>query len=35
MTGGPNPDTNDIRRMNELGLSINFDLYVGGNHFKE
>ncbi len=35
MIGGPNIDTDDIRRMNELGLSINFDLYVGGNSFKE
>lgn len=35
MIGGPNIDTDDIRRMNELGLSINFDLYVGGNGFKE
>jgi len=35
MIGGPNIDTIDIRRMNELGLSINFDLYVGGNKFKD
>jgi hypothetical protein len=35
MIGGPNIDKDDIRRMNELGLSINFDLYVGGNNFKE
>jgi hypothetical protein len=35
MIGGPNPDTTDIRRMNEPGLSINFDLYVGGNQFNE
>ena len=35
MIGGPHLDTSDIRRMNELGLSIDFDLYVGGNHFKE
>lgn len=35
MIGGHNIDTDDIRRMNELGLSINFDLYVGGNNFKE
>lgn len=35
MIGGPNIDKSDIRRMNELGLSINFDLYVGGKHFKE
>lgn len=35
MIGGPHLDTSDIKRMNELGLSIDFDLYVGGNHFKE
>jgi hypothetical protein len=35
MIGGPNIDTIDIKRMNEPGLSINFDLYVGGNNFKE
>jgi hypothetical protein len=35
MIGGPNIDRDDIRRMNELGLSINFDIYVGGNSFKE
>ncbi|RZJ98801.1 MAG: DUF4279 domain-containing protein, partial [Flavobacterium sp.] len=35
MIGGHNIDTDDTRRMNELGLSINFDLYVGGNNFKE
>ncbi len=35
MIGGPNIDTDDIRRMNDLGLSINFDLYVGGNSFKD
>lgn len=35
MIGGPNIDADDIRRMNELNLSVNFDLYVGGNRFKE
>lgn len=35
MIGGHTIDTDDIRRMNELGLSINFDLYVGGNNFKD
>ena len=35
MIGGHTIDTDDIRRMNDLGLSINFDLYVGGNSFKE
>ncbi|HBI00702.1 MAG TPA: DUF4279 domain-containing protein [Flavobacterium sp.] len=33
MIGGHTIDINDIRRMNELGLSISFDLYVGGNNF--
>lgn len=33
--GGYNIDTDDIRRMNDLWLSINFDLYVGGHSFKE
>ncbi|AZB30756.1 DUF4279 domain-containing protein [Chryseobacterium balustinum] len=35
MIGGHNIDTDNIRRMNDLGLSINFDLYVAGNSFKE
>lgn len=35
MIGGPNIDKDAIRRMNMLGLSIDFDLYVGGNSFKE
>jgi hypothetical protein len=35
MIGGPNIDADDIKRMNDLGLSINFDLYVGGKTFKE
>lgn len=35
MIGGPHLDTSDISRMNELGLSIDFDLYIGGNLFKE
>jgi|APEBP8051072266_1049373.scaffolds.fasta_scaffold05861_3 hypothetical protein len=35
MISGPNIDRDDIIRMNELGLSINFDIYVGGNSFKE
>ena len=34
MIGGPTIDSIDIKRMNELGVSINFDLYVGGNKFK-
>jgi hypothetical protein len=34
MIGGPNTDTDDIKRMNNLGLSINFDMYVGGNSFR-
>lgn len=35
MIGGPHIDKEAIRRMNELGLSISFDLYVGGNSFKD
>lgn len=35
MIGGPNIDQDDIRRMSDLKLSINFDLYVGGNKIKE
>jgi hypothetical protein len=35
MIGGPNIDIIHIKRMAVLGLSINFDLYVGGNKFKE
>lgn len=35
MIGGFNIDIDDIKRMNDLGLSINFDLYVGGNSFKD
>jgi hypothetical protein len=34
MIGGPNIETDDIKRMNDLGLSINFDLYVGGKGFR-
>lgn len=35
MIGGHNIDTDDIKRMNDLGVSINFDLYVAGNSFKD
>ncbi len=35
MIGGHNIDADDIRRMNDLKLSISFDLYVGGNEFKD
>ncbi|MDY3338679.1 hypothetical protein PG279_05750 [Riemerella anatipestifer] len=35
MLGEYNIDTEDIRRMNELELSINFGLYVSGNSFKD
>jgi heme oxygenase len=35
MIGGPSIDSIDIKRMSELGLSIDFDLYVSGNKFKE
>jgi hypothetical protein len=34
MISGPNIDADDIKRMNDLGLSIDFDLYVGGNSFR-
>ena len=34
MIGGPNLDQKSIARMNDLKLSIDFDLYVGGNSFK-
>jgi hypothetical protein len=35
MIGGPNIDIINIKRMDALELSINFDLYVAGNKFKE
>jgi len=35
MIGGHNIDIDDIKRMNDLRLSIDFDLYVGGNEFKD
>jgi len=35
MIGGHNIDAEDIKRMSNLRLSINFDLYVGGNEFKD
>ncbi|WP_157687301.1 DUF4279 domain-containing protein [Pedobacter psychrophilus] len=35
MLGGPHIDKKVIKRMNDLGVSINFDLYVGGKSFKE
>ncbi|MCD0457726.1 DUF4279 domain-containing protein [Chryseobacterium sp. LC2016-27] len=35
MIGGHNIDIDSIKRMNDLGLSINFDIYVCGNSFKE
>jgi hypothetical protein len=35
MIGGPIIDADDIRRINDLKLSISFDLYVGGNSFKD
>lgn len=35
MLCGPYIDKKEIRRMNDLGLSINFDLYVSGNSFKD
>ncbi|WP_293309527.1 DUF4279 domain-containing protein [Pedobacter sp. UBA5917] len=35
MIGGPDISRENIARMAKLGLSINFDLYVGGEPFKE
>lgn len=35
MIGGHNIDQDDIKRLNEMNLSINFDIYVSGNKFKE
>lgn len=35
MIGGLTINTDDIRRMSDLGLSIDFDLYIGGNSFKD
>jgi len=35
MIGGPHIDTDAIKRMNDLGLTIDFDLYVGGNPIKD
>jgi len=34
LIGGPTINKESINRMNNLGLEINFDLYVGGNSFK-
>ena len=34
MIGGPNISRENVSRMHNLGLSINFDLYVGGNSFR-
>ena len=34
MIGGPNISRESVSRMHNLGLSINFDLYVGGNSFR-
>lgn len=33
MIGGPNLSKENIQRLNELSLSIDFDLYVSGNQF--
>ncbi len=35
MIGGANLSADCIRRMSNLGLAIDFDLYVAGNSFKE
>ncbi|MDQ8015103.1 MAG: DUF4279 domain-containing protein [Flavobacterium nitrogenifigens] len=34
MIGGPTINKDSISRMSNLGLEINFDMYVGGNSFK-
>ncbi|GAA4168204.1 DUF4279 domain-containing protein [Sphingobacterium ginsenosidimutans] len=34
MIGGPNLNEENIRDLNDLGLSIDFDLYVSGNPYK-
>jgi len=34
MVGGPTLDKNSIKRMNDLNLEINFDLYLEGKKFK-
>ena len=34
MIGGPNINKENIRKLSELGLSIDFDLYVSGNEYK-
>jgi hypothetical protein len=34
MLGGPHLDLESIKRLGELNLEIDFDLYVGGNSFK-
>ncbi|QIL38882.1 DUF4279 domain-containing protein [Pedobacter sp. HDW13] len=34
LIGGPHLDKKSIARMSDLGLSIDFDLYVGGKSFK-
>lgn len=34
MIGGPHIDKNVMRRINDLNVSMNFDLYVGGSIFK-
>jgi len=34
MIGGPTTDKDIIRRMYDLGLEINFDIYLEGNEFR-
>ena len=34
MIGGPHLGKDEIRRMNDMGLEIDFDQYVGGNRIK-
>ncbi|SOD14745.1 DUF4279 domain-containing protein [Pedobacter xixiisoli] len=35
MLGGPHIDSDALKRMSDLELEINFDLYVGGRSFKD
>ncbi len=34
MIGGPNINEENIKKLSDLGLSIDFDLYVSGNEYK-
>lgn len=35
MLGGPHIDSDALKRMSDLGLAIDFDIYVGGRSFKD